>query len=145
MRVVITAGNLMVSLMLIIVIHTSLIGQNVRDNEVNASLNSSMDYAFDKMNSYHSDEKYKQYFSYDASTGNWIISDNDREKIEDDLMTEFCLILSAQKKSDADISVELINIDISKGIFEVKVTEKFPYYFGNKTGKCSYQKSYKFS
>ena len=38
MRLFITASNLMVSIMIIIFIHTSLIGQTIRNNEINSKL-----------------------------------------------------------------------------------------------------------
>ena len=58
MRLFITTSNLMVSIMIIIFIHTSLIGQTIRNNEITSSLNSSMDYAHDKLMDYYEDTSF---------------------------------------------------------------------------------------
>ena len=80
MRLFITASNLMVSIMIIIFIHTSLIGQTIRNNEINASLNSSMDYAYDKMMDYYEDPSFINNYIYNSSTGRWEINDEKKMK-----------------------------------------------------------------
>ena len=129
-------------MMLIILIHTSLIGQNIRDNEVNSSLNSSMDYAFDKMMDYYEDEQFIDYYTYNNVTKKWEIDTDKENEIVDSLMTEFCNTISSLKNSEASMKIELKTIDLTAGVFEVKVTEEFPYFYGNKTGTCTYQKCY---
>lgn len=142
MRLFITASNLMVSIMIIIFIHTSLIGQTIRNNEINASLNSSMDYAYDKMMDYYEDPSFINNYIYNSSTGRWEINDAKKNEVIDALMTEFCGALKAQKMSVTTLTVELKSIDFTTGIFEIKVTETYPFFFGNKTGSCTYQKRY---
>ena len=142
MRLFITASNLMVSIMIIIFIHTSLIGQTIRNNEITSSLNSSMDYAYDKLMDYYEDTSFINNYTYNDTTGRWEINEDKKDEIIDALMMEFCNALKVQKMSVATMKVELKSIDLTTGVFEIKVTETYPYFFGNKTGSCTYQKRY---
>ena len=49
MRGVITCSGIIVVIALIVMIHASITGNNIRRDEVNRSLDGAMDFAFDRM------------------------------------------------------------------------------------------------
>ena len=130
MRPIITISGICVSIMLLIMIHCTIIGDNMRKNEVETSLNSSMDYAFDKMMDYYADKNFINYYEHDKNA------------ITTDLMTQFCRSLQQTIKSDANLKVELLYLDLETGTFQVGVTEEYIYPLRVKKGKCYYEKTY---
>lgn len=60
MRGVITCSGIIVVIALIVMIHASITGNNIRRDEVNRSLDSAMDFAFDRMGDVYAD-KYLQH------------------------------------------------------------------------------------
>lgn len=133
MRGVITCSGIIVVIALIVIIHASITGNNIRRDEVNRSLDSAMDFAFDRMGDVYAD---KYFTTYD---------DVRRQRILNDLMNEFCLVLSERTASDGNITVKLIDLDLDKGLFQIGVTEEYEYPFGGRTGKCYYEKTYSFN
>ena len=122
MRGVITCSGIIVVIALIVMIHASITGNNIRRDEVNRSLDGAMDFAFDRMGDVYAD---KYFTTYDAGK---------RQQILTDLMEEFCVVLS-----------ELIDSDLDRGLFQIGVTEEYEYPFGGRTGKCYYEKTYSFN
>ena len=55
MRGVITCSGVIVAIALIIMIHATITGNNIRGDEVNQSLDSAMDFAFDRMGDIYAD------------------------------------------------------------------------------------------
>ena len=55
MRGVITCSGIIVVIALIVMIHASITGNNIRRDEVNRSLDSAMDFAFDRMGDVYAD------------------------------------------------------------------------------------------
>ena len=133
MRGVITCSGIIVVIALIDMIHASITGNNIRRDEVNRSLDSAMDFAFDRMGDVYAD---KYFTTYDAGK---------RQQILTDLMEEFCVVLSERVASDGNVTVKLIDSDLDRGLFQIGVTEEYEYPFGGRTGKCYYEKTYSFN
>ncbi len=76
MRGVVTC-SIIVVIALIVMIHASITGNNIRRDEVNRSLDGAMDYAFDRMGDVYAD---KYFTTYDAGKDN---------RYSTDLMEEF--------------------------------------------------------
>ena len=109
MRGVITCS---VVIALIVMIHASITGNNIRRDEVNRSLDGAMDFAFDRMGDVYAD---KYFTTYDAGK---------RQQILTDLMEEFCVVLSERVASDGNVTVKLIDSDLDRGLFQIGVTEE---------------------
>ena len=133
MRGVITCSGIIVVITLIVMIHASITGNNIRRDEVNRSLDGAMDFAFDRMGDVYAD---KYFTTYDAGK---------RQQILTDLMEEFCVVLSERVASDGNVTVKLIDSDLDRGLFQIGVTEEYEYPFGGRTGKCYYEKTYSFN
>ena len=56
MRGVITCSGIIVVIALIVMIHASITGNNIRRDEVNRSLDGAMDFAFDRMGDVYADK-----------------------------------------------------------------------------------------
>lgn len=161
MRAIITSSTLIVTSLLIILIHCTIIGNNVRNCEVSTGLKQSMEYAYDKMmdmyikEDFYNDYNKTVYVWYD-STGQIIYkSDNADELyngvtgvpisnsiiILDKLITCFCDVLQSRIDSDGEISIQLLYVDIETGTFQIRVTEYFKYPFMHKEGQCMYEKT----
>lgn len=97
MRGVITCSGIIVVIALIVMIHASITGNNIRRDEVNRSLDGAMDFAFDRMGDVYAD---KYFTTYDAGK---------RQQILTDLMEEFCVVLSERVASDGNVTVKLID------------------------------------
>ena len=104
MRGVITCSGIIVVIALIVMIHASITGNNIRRDEVNRSLDSAMDFAFDRMGDVYAD---KYFTTYDAGK---------RQQILTDLMEEFCVVLSERVASDGNVTVKLIDSDLEKNM-----------------------------
>ena len=61
MRGVITCSGVIVAIALIIMIHATITGNNIREDEVNQSLDSAMDFAFDRMGDIYADTDFTTY------------------------------------------------------------------------------------
>lgn len=148
MRTSITTSTLLISIVLIILIHCTIISQNARYTEVSTGLNSSMDYAYDRMFDYYSDEEFlNKYIVLDDSGFAKLVDGKLQFKtnvdtVKTDLIQHFCSVLQERLGSDGKIKVQLLYMDLQEGTFQVRVTEYFPYPLLNKVGTCVYEKTY---
>ena len=133
MRGVVTCSRFMVAFAIVIIIHATITGNNIRYQEVKHSLDSAMDYAFDRLGDVYADVDFTSY------------GDEKRHEILTDLMKEFCNVLYKEITSDGNIEVALIYADMDKGLFQIGVTEEYAHPFGGRTGKCYYEKTYSFN
>mgnify|MGYP000008928192 FL=1 len=149
MRTTITTSTLLVSLVIIVLIHCTLIGHNARENEISSGLNSSIDYAYGKMMDYYEDkefiDKYVEtdpfgFAKYDEN--NKLIFKIDVETVKKELVNKFCEILQQRLGSDGKIKVQVLYMDLDEGTFQVNVTEYYAYPLSSKTGACMYEKTY---
>jgi hypothetical protein len=108
LRGVITCSGIIVVIALIVMIHASITGNNIRRDEVNRSLDGAMDFAFDRMGDVYAD---KYFTTYDAGK---------RQQILTDLMEEFCVVLSERVASDGNVTVKLIDSDL-EGCFRLEL------------------------
>ena len=132
MRGVVTCGGLIVITAIIIMIHATITGNNIRRGEVERGLDSSIDYAFDRLGDIYADEFFTTY------------SEDRREQIIEELVFDFCSVLENRIASDGEIEVRLISADLETGLFQIGVTEEYTYPFGGMNGKCYYEKAYSF-
>ena len=133
MRGVVTCGGLIVITAIIIMIHATITGNNIRRGEVERGLDSSIDYAFDRLGDIYADEFFTTY------------SEDRREQIIEELVFDFCSVLENRIASDGEIEVRLISADLETGLFQICVTEEYTYPFGGMNGKCYYEKAYSFN
>ncbi len=133
MRGVVTCGGLIVITAIIIMIHATITGNNIRRGEVERGLDSSIDYAFDRLGDIYADEFFTTY------------SEDRREQIIEELVFDFCSVLKNRIASDGEIEVRLISADLETGLFQIGVTEEYTYPFGGMNGKCYYEKAYSFN
>ena len=133
MRGVVTCGGLIVITAIIIMIHATITGNNIRRGEVERGLDSSIDYAFDRLGDIYADEFFTTY------------SEDRREQIIEELVFDFCNVLENRIASDGEIEVRLISADLETGLFQIGVTEEYTYPFSGMNGKCYYEKAYSFN
>lgn len=133
MRGIVTCSGFIVAIAIIIITHAVITGDNIRRREVNQSLDSAMDYAFDRMGDVYADINYASY------------PESRKQEILTQLMNEFCSVLGRRVASDGNIQVALIYADMDKGLFQIGVTEEYAYPFDGRTGKCYYEKTYSFN
>ena len=133
MRGVVTCGGLIVITAIIIMIHATITGNNIRRGEVERGLDSSIDYAFDRLGDIYADEFFTTY------------SEDRREQIIEELVFDLCSVLKNRIASDGEIEVRLISADLETGLFQIGVTEEYTYPFGGMNGKCYYEKAYSFN
>lgn len=119
MRIVISGSGLFVMMTLIVLIHISILNKSVRDEEANAALASSMDYALDMMGDMYKAMDYKS---------------EEKDKYTDNLMNEFCNNLEERIGSDGELSISIIKADIQTGTFEIVVEETYEYKFKGRKG-----------
>ncbi len=119
MRIVISGSGLFVMMTLIVLIHISILNKSVRDEEANAALASSMDYALDMMGDMYKAMDYKS---------------EEKDKYMDNLMNEFCNNLEERIGSDGELSISIIKADIQTGTFEIVVEETYEYKFKGRKG-----------
>ena len=105
MRGVVTCSGFMVAFAIVIIIHATITGNNIRYQEVKHSLDSAMDYAFDRLGDVYADVDFTSY------------GDEKRHEILTDLMKEFCNVLYKEITSDGNIEVALIYADMIKDYF----------------------------
>ena len=128
-RLVITGGGLVVTIVIYVLAHCSIISSNIRDNEVYASLNQAMDYGVDVMEDIYADLDYQ----------------SEKEEIyEEALMSAFCNAVSLSVKTDGEISVFLLDADIEEGRFYIAVKEEYTYPFKGRKGVCCCEKAVAF-
>ena len=119
MRIAVSSSGLFVVMTLLVLIHISILNRAVRDQETNAGLSSSMDYALDVMG-----DMYKE-MDYEAV---------EEEEYTKCLLYEFCGNLEERIGSDGDITISVIKADIKTGTFEIVVEETYEYKFKGRKG-----------
>lgn len=119
MRAVTGMSGLMVCLSLIVMIHCSIVNRHVRDVEVSNGLESSMDYATDRLRM-----MYK---------GNENL-DKDAEKVKNEVMQSFCEFLKQIIVTDGEIHVKVTSADMETGSFDFIVEEIYEYGFAGRKG-----------
>ncbi len=148
MRTSITTSTLLISIVLIILIHCTIISQNARYTEVSTGLNSSMDYAYDRMFDYYSDKEFINKYvvldenGYAKTQDGKLVFKDDVKNVQANLVEYFCNVLKERLGSDGKIKVQLLYMDLQEGTFQIRVTEYFPYPLLNKVGTCVYEKTY---
>lgn len=130
MRIVVSSSGLFVMITLIVLIHTSILNKSVRDEEANAGLSSSMDYALDRMG-----DMYKA-MDYEAG---------EEDEYTNILLQEFCNNLEERIGSDGDLTISIIRADIQTGTFEIVVEETYEYAFKGKKGTTRCERAVVFS
>lgn len=126
MRTVITGSGLIITMIVYILAHCSIISSNARDNEVYASINQAMDYGIDVMEDIYAGLDYQP--------------ENEEMYIET-LMSGFCNAVSSGIKTDGEISVFLLSADMETGRFDIAVKEEYTYPFKERSGICYCEKA----
>lgn len=161
MRAVLTSSGLIVSIMLIIFIHLTVISDNVIENETSNSLDSAMDYAYDKMMDNYEDINFVEYYksscyvwfdndgyieyiskdnNYNGTSG--IYYETGEEVLTDDLMKRFCAVLQSRiKSSNSKITTQLIYRDFDTGTMQIRVIEEYTTP-AHVTKSCYFEKTY---
>jgi len=121
MRTIISCGGLVFIIVLIMLTHTAIISKNIRDNQVNCSLQSAADYAFDCMLDQYSHMVYEE---------------EAQEEYIEQLLQCFCEAVNRMITTDGDIDVTVIMADVKTGTFEIVVEETYQYQFAGYKGKC---------
>lgn len=134
MKAIITSGTWLAALTLIILIHCTIIGNNVREREISTGLTESMDYAYDKMIDNFYDTEFMNYYMNEDGTYN--------KEIISEIMNKFCVNLQSGLTSDGVLKVQLLDIDFDRGILQVRVTETFRYPYMGRTGSFTFEKTY---
>lgn len=129
MRLVITGGSLLVVIMLMLLIQTSIVSTNLRDNEVSSSLDTAVDYAMDRVSEIY-------------SAGDYDV--NQREKYLNGLMADFCTTLNKMIGTDGTVTASLMNADLEKGLIDISVCEEYTYPLKSRKGVCCCEKAFKF-
>lgn len=130
MRIVISSSGLFVMITLIILIHISILNKSVRDEEANAGLSSSMDYALDVMG-----DMYKK-MDYEVE---------EADEYMNLLIQEFCSNLEERIGSDGELTISVIKADIQTGTFEIVVEEAYDYAFQGRKGTTRCERAVLFS
>lgn len=129
MRAVITGSSLVITLILSVLIHCSIVSVNIRQNETYMGLNQAVDYGLDVMGEQYADIEYTP--------------EKENEYIRF-LMQKFCEAVNEKIMTDGQIEVRLIYADYENGRFDILVNQKYSYLFGNKKGVCSCHKAVSF-
>lgn len=161
MKLIMTSGGLIVSIMLIIFIHLTVVSDNIIEHETSSSLNSSMDYAYDKMMDDYEDISFVEYYkspcfvwfdsdgfikhiskdnTYNNATGTYY--EKGEDVLTDDLMKKFCEILQSRIKSEnSELIVQLVYRDFDTGTMQIRVIEKYTTP-AHVTKSCFFEKTY---
>ena len=118
MRGIVSAGGMLVVLVLVCLIHYGLINNSVRENEIHSGLSMAMDYSIDML----SQEVFKD---------------------EEDFLQNFCRILSGAVTSDGVIDVYLLDSDWETGYIDIVVEETYQYGFMAKQGKTRCERAFR--
>lgn len=129
MRLLISGSSLVVLSFLLVVIHCTIIEKNARSEELVRGVNSSMDYAFDKLNDKYYDLNFVKY------------GQADRVRIAEHIKIDFCNCLKNRIKSDSVYEVNFKDLDLENGCLDVEVKMTYNLPLGRK-GSCFYEKTY---
>lgn len=129
MKVIINSGGLLVAAAIIILIHSSIISKNMRNMEVHNGLESSIDYASDKMIDLYRTLDYQEINS---------------DEYKNQLAECFCNALNNAISTDGEVIVSIIELDMESGSFDFVVEEKYSYGFMNLTGNVASRRAVRF-
>lgn len=120
MRAVTGMSGLLVCLSLIVMIHCSIVNRHVRDVEISNGLETSMDYATDRLRMMYKEKA---------------DSDKDEETVRNEVVQSFCEFLKQMIVTDGEIHVKVTRADIETGAFDFIVEEIYEYGFAARKGK----------
>ncbi len=129
MRTAVTGCGMLVLLVLLVCIHSTIVSRNVRDNEVSAALESATDYALAQMAQAYGDMDYDEAQS---------------ESYTESLLNVFCGALKELIGTDGEITVSVLQADISTGTFDLLVEESYQYAYKGRTGKSCCERAVRF-
>jgi hypothetical protein len=129
LRTVITGSGSVLIIIIAVLIHCAIVGNNMRDIEVANSLETASDYAIDVMSDI--------YAHTDYYGGN-------KTAYMQQLMAAFCTAVNERIGTDGDISVKLIKADLDSGEFDIIVTENYDYPLKGKKGVTSCERAVRF-
>lgn len=121
MRTIISCGGFVFIIVVLMLTHTAIISKNVRDNQVNYSLESATDYALDCM----LDQYQHMIYKYE-----------EEEQYIEQLLQCFCEALNRLITTDGDVNVTVVTADIKTGTFDFVIEETYQYQFAVRMGKC---------
>lgn len=127
MRTAVSGSVLLVSIGILILIHSSIISKNVRECEVENALSSSIEYAVDVMSDTYKNLKFN----------------GDEEEQKNNLIKIFVDSINNRIATDGNITVKVLCFDFEEGYFHVVVTENYNYPKGKGNGSVSCEKAYK--
>lgn len=130
MRIALSSSGLFVVMALLVLIHISILNRSVRDEEANAGLASSMDYALDRMG-----DMYKA-MEYEAE---------EEDEYTELLIQEFCSNMEEMIGSNGELTISIIKADIQTGTFEIVVEEIYEYAFKGRKGSTRCERAVLFS
>lgn len=129
MRTIISCGGLVFIITVLMLTHTAVISKNVRDHQVNYSLESATDYALDCML-----DQYQM----------MVYQPEKEDQYIEQLLHCFCEALNRLITTDGDINVTVLAADIKTGTFDFVVEETYNYQFAKRTGKCVCERAVRF-
>ena len=118
MRGIVSAGGMLVVMVLVCLIHYGVINNSVRENEIYSGLAMAMDYSLDML----SQESFEN---------------------EDDFLKSFSRILSGAVISDGVIDVYLLDSDWENGFIDIVVEETYQYGFMERQGKTRCERAFR--
>lgn len=128
MRVMVTCGNLLFIVAVIILIHSTIISRNIRENEVAGALSDSADYGVDCMSDYYEQIEYEP---------------AKKEEYLTDMMQIFCHVVAERIGTDGNLVIELKEADLEKGLFSFTLKETYTFPLGQRKGVCYIEKVYR--
>lgn len=126
MRMIVSMSGLIVSLSLIVLVHTMIVNCHIRDVEVTTGLASACDYAMDEMQDMFADLKF---------------SAMSEDKAKEKIILSFCKSLQSVIGTDGEIHVKVISADLKTGSFDFVVEENFDYGFKGRKGHASCERA----
>ena len=118
MRGIVSAGGMLVVMVLVCLIHFGLVNNSVRENEIHSGLSMAMDYSIDML----SQEAFKD---------------------EEDFLQNCCMVLSSAVTSDGVIDVYLLDSDWEAGFIDIVVEETYQYGFMERHGKTRCERAFR--
>jgi hypothetical protein len=130
MRTIITGSGSILIIIISVLIHCTIVGNNIRSMEVSDSLETASDYAIDVMGDIYARLDY---------------SDENKTEYMQQLMMTFCEAVNERAGTDGEISVKLVRADLEKGEFDIIVTENYDYPVKGKKGTTSCERAVRFA
>jgi hypothetical protein len=130
MRTIITGSGSILIIIISVLIHCTIVGNNIRSMEVSDSLETASDYAIDVMGDIYARLDY---------------SDENKAEYMQQLMMTFCAAVNERAGTDGEISVKLVRADLENGEFDIIVTENYDYPVKGRKGKVSCERAFRFA